>query len=64
MAWTQKADLKGTSGDAGADGAAGTQWFVAASAPTEEPGATAVAAAVTGDYYLDSTTGHLYVLEA
>ena len=59
MAWTQKADLKGTAGDPGEDGAAGTQWFVAASAPTEEPGATAVAAAVTGDYYLDSTTGHL-----
>lgn len=64
MAWAQKADLKGTTGDAGADGDAGTQWFVAASAPTEEPGATACSTAVTGDYYLDSVTGHLYRLDA
>lgn len=61
MAWTQKADLKGTDGDPGApgdDGAAGTQWFVDSGAPTSVPGS------VTGDYYLDSATGHLYVLEA
>lgn len=61
MAWTQKADLKGTAGDPGepgADGAAGTQWFTGEGAPTSVP------SSVTGDYYLDTLTGHLYVLEA
>jgi len=58
MSWTQKADLKGTAGDAGDDGDPGTQWFVDEGAPTSVPGS------VVGDYYLDSLTGHLYVLEA
>jgi hypothetical protein len=58
MAWTQKADLKGTAGDEGPPGDPGTQWFVDEGAPTSVPGS------VTGDYYLDSLTGHLYVLEA
>jgi hypothetical protein len=58
MAWTQKADLKGTAGDDGDDGDPGTQWFTGEGAPTSVP------TSVTGDYYLDTLTGHLYVLEA
>lgn len=50
------AGAKGNTGDTGADGANGTKWFNGTGAPGS------VSGAVAGDYYLDTTSGDVYVL--
>ena len=59
MTWTNTLNIKGSDGEAGADG---VRWFQAAGIPTEEPGITAVATAVPGDFYLNVTTLDVYLL--
>lgn len=52
----------GTQGPTGYTGTRGSKWFSAASIPTQEPGLSAVATAVAGDYYLNTANGDIYEL--
>ena len=62
MAWVSTINIKGSKGADGEAGADGVRWFSAAGIPTEEPGITAVATAVAGDFYLNLTTLDVYLL--
>ena len=62
MAWTNTINIKGSDGADGEDGADGVRWFCAAGIPTSEPGITAVATAVAGDFYLNLTNLDVYLL--
>ncbi len=48
--------LQGVEGPSGPQGNRGTGWFTGSGAPTSVPGS------VTGDLYLDQTSGDVYVL--
>jgi len=62
MGWTNTINIKGSKGADGEAGVDGVRWFSAAGIPTAEPGITAVATAVPGDFYLNLTNLDVYLL--